>query len=138
MRWYKLMRWAFRNKILQATFNLLHPYLAYRLGKGWSKQSRLAKSMPYTFRGEDEPLYQYAVEFSKRQHVDYFIFGHYHVREDITLPTGAEFLILKDWMDPQEAAFICFDGETLRYLSASAGLNSTRSSGCTGTSMKIE
>ena len=99
MRWYKLMRWAFHNRFLQVMFSFLHPWIAFRLGKGWSKNSRLAKSVPYKFRNEEEPLYKYAVEESSRKTVDYFIFGHYHDRVDLCLPTGARLLILKDWMD---------------------------------------
>lgn len=121
-RWYKLMRWGFRNKFFQRLFSLLHPYIAFRFGKGWSKKSRVAKSEEYVFRGADEPLYRFAADFSARRHVDYFLFGHFHVSEDITLPTGARLLILKDWMRPQSSNFICFD----------------TMSGCLGISQNIE
>lgn len=108
MLWYKLMRWAFHNRFLQILFSLLHPWLAFRLGKGWSKKSRLAKSVPYSFRNEDESLYKYAVEKSSEKKVDYFIFGHYHCNVDLTLPTGARFLIMKDWMDG--SSYLRFSG----------------------------
>lgn len=120
--WYKVMRWGFRNKVCQCIFSLLHPYLAFRIGKGWSKKSRVAKSVDYVFRGEDEPLYKFAVEFSKKQHIDYFIFGHFHVTEDSFLPTGAELIVLKDWMEPQSSNFVVFDA----------------SCGCFGASQNIE
>lgn len=107
--WYKVMRWGFRNHFLQRLFSLLHPYLAFRLGTGWSKKSRVARSVEYVFRGEDEPLYKFAVDFSSGERVDYFIFGHFHVSVDIDLPTGARLLVLKDWMNPQSSNFICFD-----------------------------
>lgn len=107
--WYKLMRWGFRNHFLQRLFSLLHPYLAFRLGTGWSKKSRVARSVDYVFRGEGEPLYKFAVDLSSRERVDYFIFGHFHVSVDIDLPTGARLLVLKDWMMPQSSNFICFD-----------------------------
>ena len=105
---YKLMRWGFRNKILQYAFSLLHPWLAFRIGKSWSKKSRLAKSLPYAFKGEKELLYKYALDMSSRQHIDYFIFGHYHVKVRMKLPTGAELFILKDWMDG--SCYLYFDG----------------------------
>lgn len=47
---YKFMRWGFRAKFFQGLFSLLHPYLAFRFGKGWSKKSRVAKSMDYVSR----------------------------------------------------------------------------------------
>src|SRR5574344_579927 len=105
---YRLMRWGFRNKVLQFLFSQLHPWLAFRLGKGWSKKSRLAKSMPYEFDGENERLYKFAVDFSSKQHVDYFIFGHYHAKVQLKLPTGAELFVLKDWMDG--SCYLYFDG----------------------------
>ena len=55
-KWYKLMRWGFRNKFFQSIFSLLHPYIAFRFGKGWSKKSRVAKSQEYVFKGTDESL----------------------------------------------------------------------------------
>ena len=108
MFWYKLMRWAFNNRFLQILFSFLHPWMAFRLGKGWSQKSRLAKSVPYSFRNEDEALYKYAVEKSSENKVDYFIFGHYHCSVDMVLPTGARFLIMKDWMDG--SSYLRFSG----------------------------
>ena len=119
---YKLMRRGFRNKFFQSLFSLLPPYIAFRFGKGWSKKSRVAKSLEYSFRGADEPLYKFASEFSSRRHVDYFIFGHFHVSEDLVLPTGARLLILKDWVSPHSSNFIFFD----------------TMSGCLGISQNIE
>lgn len=119
---YKLMRRGFRNKFFQSLFSLLHPYIAFRFGKGWSKKSRVAKSLEYSFRGADEPLYKFASEFSSRRHVDYFIFGHFHVSEDLVLPTGARLFILKDWVSPHSSNFIFFD----------------TMSGCLGISQNIE
>lgn len=121
-KWYKLMRWGFRNRFFQSLFSLLHPYLAFRFGKGWSKKSRVAKSREYVFKGAGEPLYKFAVDSSKERHVDYFIFGHFHVSEDLTLPTGARLLVLKDWMRPHSSNFISFD----------------TMSGCLGISQNIE
>lgn len=108
MRWYKLMRWAFHNRLLQILFSFIHPWLAFRLGKGWSKKSRLARSVPYVFRGEDESLYAYAAEMSAQERIDFFVFGHYHTHVDMTLPSGARFIILKDWIS--SSPYLKFDG----------------------------
>ena len=108
--WYKLMRRTFRNKLCQRLFSaLIHPTLAFRIGTGWSKRSRVARSEEYVFRGEDEPLYKFAADYCQRHKVDYFIFGHFHTPVDLTLPSGARLLVLKDWMDPQSSNFIVFD-----------------------------
>lgn len=119
---YKIMRAAFHSRFLQALFSMLHPWLAFRLGTGWSKKSRLAKNFEYSFRGESEPLWQFAVDFDRREKVDCFIFGHYHAGVDLTLPSGARFMLLSDWVRPQSSNWILFDLTT----------------GCFGISQKIE
>ena len=108
---YRLLRTIFHNRIVQAMFSMLHPWLAFRFGNGWSKENRLARKEEYVFKGEDEPLYQFAADFAKTHEVDHFIFGHYHVAVSMTLPSGASFNILKDWIDA--SPYICFDGENL-------------------------
>ena len=110
-RGYRFLRSLFHNRIVQAMFSMLHPWLAFRFGNGWSKENRLARKEEYVFKGEDEPLYKFAADFAKTHEVDHFIFGHYHVAVSMTLPSGASFNILKDWIDA--SPYICFDGENL-------------------------
>ena len=110
-RGYRFLRTIFHNRIVQAMFSMLHPWLAFRFGTGWSKENRLARKEEYVFKGEDEPLYKFAADFAKTHEVDHFIFGHYHVAVSMTLPSGASFNILKDWIDA--SPYICFDGENL-------------------------
>lgn len=105
---YHFLRGVFHSRVTQFLFSLLHPWLAFRFGNGWSKNNRLAHDREYVFRGEDEPLYKFAVEFASRKKVDYFIFGHYHADVQMTLPSGAQFHILKDWM--HSSPYLCFDG----------------------------
>ena len=120
---YKLMRWLFRNRFCQKMFSsLIHPTLAFRIGTGWSKGSRLARNEEYHFKGEEEPLYKFALKYSRNTKVDYFIFGHFHTRVDMKLPTGARLLVLRDWVNNQSSNFIVFD----------------RISGCLGISQNIE
>ena len=107
-RGYLFLRGIFHNRVLQVLFSMLHPWLAFRFGKGWSRNNRLARHEKYVFRGKDEPLYRFAEEFSSSRHVDCFIFGHYHVHVDLMLPTGARLLVLDDWLDG--SGYIYFDG----------------------------
>lgn len=109
---YKIMRRGFRAKFFQSLFSLLHPYLAFRFGKGWSKKSRVAKMHEYKFRGEEEPLYIFADEFRKSRHVDYFVFGHFHCNVRIKMDSGAELFVMKDWMDG--SSYLYFDGNSMR------------------------
>jgi len=119
---YKAMRWLFHNRIVQGLFSMLHPTIAFRMGTGWSTKSRVSKAREYVFRGVEEPLFKFAMEFSKTQKVDYFIFGHYHASEDMPLPNGARLVVMKDWIKPQSSNWVLYDGMT----------------GCLGISQKIE
>ncbi len=120
---YKAMRWFFRNRTCQKMFSsLFHPTLAFKLGKGWSRNSRLARNEEYIFRGQEEPLYKFAVRFCQKQEVDYFVFGHFHTRVDMRLPSGARLIVLKDWVSSQSSNAMVFD----------------LISGCFGISQKME
>ena len=101
---YKFMRWVFHNRFLQRCFSTLHPWLAFRLGQGWSRRSRLGKNIGYDFKGADEPLYHFCEAFPEP--VDYFIFGHYHSRADIPVGT-ARLVLLTDWIS--EPNWLVFD-----------------------------
>ena len=94
---YKLMLGVFRCRFLQKCFSTLHPWLAFRFGLGWSDSNRRSHK-PYHFRGEEEPLYRFALQESQKRHVDYFVFGHFHDNVDMTMPSGAKLIVLKDWM----------------------------------------
>lgn len=95
---YGLMLKLFHCRFAQRLFSTLHPWIAYRFGLAWSNSNRRSHK-PYRFRNEEEPLYQYAVEMSSQQHIDCFVFGHFHDKVDLELPTGARLVVLKDWMD---------------------------------------
>ena len=115
MHGYKLMRWGFHNRFLQRCFSTLHPWLAFRLGQGWSRRSRLGKSVGYTFKGEEEPLYQFCASFPAP--VDYFIFGHYHCSVD--MPVGAaRLLILRDWISVSNWLVFNAEEDNIQYVEA--------------------
>ena len=105
---YRIIKYIFNNRPTQWLFSLLHPWIAYRIGNLWSRHSRLSHHEEYAFRGEKEPLYQFASEYLRENKVDYFVFGHFHSAADVPLPEGARLLILKDWMS--SSPYLCFDG----------------------------
>ena len=114
--WYKVMRKIFRNKVCQRMFSaLVHPTLAFSFANGWSRRSQVGRGVEYEFKGKDEPLYKFAVDYSTEHHVDFFIFGHFHVFQDLALPTGARLFVLKDWIQPQSSNFIVFDAISGRF-----------------------
>ena len=117
---YKFLRGIFYNRFLQRCFSSLHPWFAFRLGNGWSRSSRLGKSIGYAFKGEEEPLYKFCVDFNDRlaaagEPADFFVFGHYHCAVD--MPVGeARLLLLRDWISVSN--WMVFDAETgaVRYV----------------------
>ena len=108
---YRCIKAIFNCRPLQVLFSMLHPWFAYRLGNVWSRNSRLSHKEEYRFKGEGEPLYQFAQGYLKEHKVDYFIFGHFHSAVDTVLPDGCRLLMLKDWMS--SSPYICFDGTEL-------------------------
>ena len=102
-RGYKFLQSIFHCRFLQVCFSALHPWFAFRLGNGWSRRSRLGKSVGYTFKGKDEPLFIFCDGFNDRRTssgmppVDFFLFGHYHCAVDIPV-CEARLLLLQDWI----------------------------------------
>lgn len=107
---YRFLRGIFHNRVLQFLFSMLHPWIAFRFGNGWSRHNRLTHDREYEFRGASEPLYKFAEDFSTSRKIDYFIFGHYHDSVDMTLPSGSRFLVLKDWINT--SPYICYDSDS--------------------------
>ncbi len=126
---YKLMLKIFHCRFLQRCFSTLHPWFAFRFGTDWSNSNR-RKHGGYKFKGEDEPLYHFCLEYNRRTApagyirgsapnrqdevigIDYFIFGHFHDSVDLTLPSGGRLVVLKDWIAGGEH-YACFDGDQL-------------------------
>ena len=114
-RGYKVLKSIFTCRILQRLFSCLHPRLAFKFGYGWSRHNRLAKGINYNFRGEDEPIVQFAERFqqSRKQNdrIDYFIFGHYHFDLDTGLKSGGRLFLLGEGINRFD--YLVFDGEKL-------------------------
>ena len=108
---YRLIKFIFNCRPLQVLFSMLHPWFAYRLGNVWSRNSRLSHKQEYKFKGEAEPLYQFAAEYLRENKVDYFIFGHFHSAVDVQLAENSRLILLKDWIS--SSPYICFDGTDL-------------------------
>jgi len=110
-RFYKFMRSIFYSRVAQRLFSTLHPWLAYRIGRGWSASRQKKHTSPYQWKGESEPLYKFALQYSKANKVDYFIFGHFHIPVDMQLEGGSRLLLLEDWKNG--SSYLYFDGKSL-------------------------
>lgn len=106
---YRFLSGIFHCRFLQMLFSSLHPWIAFRFGRNWSRHNRLSRGVEYEFKGPEEPLYKFAEDFASRTHVDCFIFGHYHAAADVVLPGGSRLLLLKDWI--KSSPYFFFDAE---------------------------
>ncbi len=97
---YKWLKKCFRNRFLQFLFARLHPNFAMWIGKTWSKNSRYSKGIfAEKFNGfKKELLVQYAIEMSKHESHDLYIFGHRHVPYDVKINKKARVINLGDWI----------------------------------------
>lgn len=96
---YKLLRLIFHSKFMQFCFSsFIHPSISMAFGKAWSKHNRKRHKFPYKWKGQDENLYKFCLDVLKERKVDQFIFGHFHVRVEETLPGGARLRMLDSWI----------------------------------------
>lgn len=112
---YRFLRGVFHNRVLQFLFSMLHPWIAFGFGNGWSKHNRLTHDISYEFKGAEEPLYKFAEKFSDENKVDHFIFGHYHADVRLELPSGAELHVMKDWINASPYICVGDDGSVIHF-----------------------
>jgi UDP-2,3-diacylglucosamine hydrolase len=111
---YKFIKKIFRNPICQWLFRWLHPDIGVAMANFFSKTSRASQDTHKPFLGEDkEWLIIYANEKLKKcPHIDYFIFGHRHLAQDLVLRDGkSRYINLGHWFGEGNYAF--FDGAEL-------------------------
>lgn len=98
--WTRLMNSLFRSRTARWLFShLVHPDFALRFGLAWSKGSRKAKEVAMPFLGKEDPMVQEAERISRTEKVDYFVFGHNHCAETLTLEGGGEVVFLGHWFE---------------------------------------
>jgi UDP-2,3-diacylglucosamine hydrolase len=115
---YKFLKKIFRNRICQALFGVLPPAVGVGLAGWLSRRSRaMTGTEDAIFLGEEkEWLVIYSRERLKKEHFDYFVFGHRHLPVDILLDTkGSRYINLGDWI--RYYTYAVFDGNRLSLLS---------------------
>lgn len=110
---YKFIKKIFANPICQWLFERLHPNFALRIANYWSHKSRISNApKDKQFKGEDgEWLVSYSKDVLKKEHFDYFIFGHRHLPLDIKLNETSRYVNLGEWVNYN--TYAVFDGERL-------------------------
>jgi UDP-2,3-diacylglucosamine hydrolase len=110
---YKFIKKVFANRLSQWLFARLHPNLGIGMADFWSGKSRNAnRDEDEIFLGEEnEWLAIYCKEYLKKEHIDYFIFGHRHLPLDLDVGKNSRYVNLGEWMNYQ--SYAVFDGEKL-------------------------
>lgn len=109
---YKLLRRIFRSKFMQWWYSKIHPNLSMRFAHWWSKKSRYSKGIAEAFQGEEKELQiVFAMETLKKEHFDYFIFGHRHVPMNFPLSPDSRLINLGEWIFSNTYAM--FNGTSL-------------------------
>lgn len=81
---YKFIKAVFASKVCQWLFARVHPNLGMSIAHYWSRKSRKLTGKEEFF-GEKEWLVIHSKEILKKEHFDYFIFGHRHLPVDYAL-----------------------------------------------------
>ena len=114
---YKFIKKVFSNKFLQWSFARLHPNFGIGLADYFSRSSRAKTGdSDAKFLGEDQEwLAIFAKEILKKEHFDYFVFGHRHLPIDLDLNKNSRYINLGDWF--QYYTYGVFDGQTMHLKS---------------------
>lgn len=98
---YKFIKKVFANKICQWLFARMHPNFGIWLADFWSGKSRKAnRDSDEKYLGDDnEFLVQYCKTHLKKEHIDYFIFGHRHLPLEIEVGNNSKYINLGEWMN---------------------------------------
>lgn len=97
---YKRLKKIFRNPLCQWMFGILPPYFGMGLANYLSRRSRAQTgATEEKFLGADkEWLIIYCKEVLRKEHFDYFIFGHRHLAIDFKLKDNSRYINLGDWI----------------------------------------
>lgn len=100
-RGYKFLKKVFRNRFCQWCFARLHPNFGIWLAEKSSKTSRAyTGNSDEVFHGEEkEWLVIYSKDQLKKEHFNYFIFGHRHLPLSISVGENSTYYNLGEWIN---------------------------------------
>jgi len=123
---YKFLKKIFLSPINHFLFARLHPNFCFKLATAFSKKSRLSQpESEKSYQGTDnEYLTQHCLEILKSQAVDFFIFGHRHLKINVELENSnpltqndshekSRYINLGEWFSG--GGYAKFDGDQLFY-----------------------
>ncbi len=111
---YKFIKKVFENPLCQWLFARIHPNFGIGMANFWSGRSRKAnRELDEKFLGEDkEFLVVYSKEYLKKEHIDYFVFGHRHLPLEIEVGENSMYINLGEWINYN--TYGVFDGDEFK------------------------
>jgi len=96
---YKILKWLFKNSLLQWAFSRIHPNFALKLAHAWSKKSRISGSAyeDHSFH-EEEYLFQFCKATEEHNHFDFYLFGHRHLQLNMAVNDSSRYINLGEWV----------------------------------------
>lgn len=116
---YKIQKKFFDSALCQWLFARIHPNLGIRIARYWSRKSRINNTKKEEkFSGEEsEFLLTYCREFEKKQHHDYYVFGHRHLPLDLAVSSNSRYINLGEWVN--FGTYAEYDGTDMKLKSFS-------------------
>ena len=112
---FRTMRAAFHASFLPMLFaKLVHPNAALRFGNAWSHHNRYAKELQHDFRGDNEPVTQFAIQHYHQTQIPFYIMGHLHIATIHPLAPQGALVILGDWIT--QNTYAALDAEQISLL----------------------
>ncbi|HTE34116.1 MAG TPA: UDP-2,3-diacylglucosamine diphosphatase [Chryseolinea sp.] len=118
---YKIIKRFFDSKLCQWLFARIHPNFGIGLAQYWSRKSRISNlNRDETFQGEGgEFLWLYCNEIEKRQHHDYYVFGHRHLPLDLKINESSRYINLGEWV--HFSTYGVYDGQNMELRTFTPG-----------------
>jgi UDP-2,3-diacylglucosamine hydrolase len=110
---YKMLKKVLRSPVSQWLYRRLHPDTGVGMAGWFSKLGpKHADKEEEKFLGPDkEWLVQFAYDTLRKEHIDYFIFGHRHIAVEYALQENSKYINLGDWI--RYDSYAEFDGKEL-------------------------
>jgi UDP-2,3-diacylglucosamine hydrolase len=110
---YKFLKNILRNSFAQWLYRRLHPDTGVSMAEWFSELGpKHTNDEEKKFLGKEEWLVQFAEDKLKKEHIDYFIFGHRHIAIEYPLPDNSLYVNLGDWI--RYDSYAVFDGKDLK------------------------
>jgi UDP-2,3-diacylglucosamine hydrolase len=112
-RYYKVLKSGlFANPFFQWMFARIHPNLGMYIAQRWSKSSRIANMKREKFQSDqNEFLFKYCEEREKKEHHDFYIFGHRHLPLDLKVSDNSRYINLGEWVN--YSPYAVYDGKNV-------------------------